>query len=64
MARAGLPKVGQPDTPTLVANRQNNRFTESALNEICKGAHDWQETFEDLLGAGVCVDGLRHVFHQ
>ena len=64
MARTGLPKVGQPDTPTLVADRKHFHFTESALNEICKGAYDWQETFEDLLGAGVCANSFRHVFHQ
>ena len=58
------PRAGQLMLQALAANRQNNRFIESALNEICKGAHDCHETIEDLLGAGVCTNGLRYVFHQ
>ena len=50
--------------PTPAAKRQINRLIESELNEIYKGAHDWQRTFEDMLGANVCAIGLRHVSHQ
>ena len=48
----------------LAANRQNNRFIESVLNEIFKGAHDCHGTFKDLLVAGVYANGLRHVPYQ
>ena len=46
----------------LAANRQNDRFIGSALNEIFGGAHDWPGFFENLFVAG--AGGLRHAAHQ
>ena len=57
-------RAGQLMLQALAANRQNNRFIESALNESFKRAHDWHGSFENLFVAGVGVDGLRHVPYQ